>query len=86
MKTRDDTECMLCHKTIEQHPRGRERKFCSDKCRNTYWAFYRDDMNHRPDTAREYECAHCGKKFTVYYIKKRKYCSQECYRKHRFGV
>ena len=30
-------------------------------------------------------CRGCGKKFTSYSNKSRKYCSHECYIKHRFG-
>ena len=75
--------CYYCGVVVEQNPGRKEKKFCSDSCRNKWWngrlhqvkkkAFY------------EYECAYCKKSFIAYGNAKRKYCSHECFVADKFG-
>ena len=63
---------------------GRPKKFCSDKCRREWWKAHPEKL-HRKDTAiYTMTCARCGKEFTSYGNKNRKYCSHDCYIKARF--
>ena len=59
------------------------RKFCSDACRTAWWNSHPDCVDRKAVYA--YTCAHCGKPFTAYGNKERKYCSRNCYISDRFG-
>lgn len=75
--------CQCCGKPVVQ-VRGRKRKkFCSDKCRMTWWNSHLDKVNRKANY--EFVCQHCKKPFTVYGNANRKYCSHECYIADRFG-
>lgn len=75
--------CKYCGKPILQPSGAREKKFCSDKCRMTWWNSHRDEVNYK--VVYKYKCECCGKEFEVYGNKKRRYCGRSCYIKHRFG-
>ena len=71
--------CKQCGMPIEQNPKRRAKKFCSDSCRMKWWTFHHAEIQHRKMLI----CQHCGKS---YYGKPgRKYCSHECYIAERFG-
>lgn len=36
------TVCLHCGKPVEQNPGRKEKKFCSDKCRMTWWNSHQD--------------------------------------------
>lgn len=82
-ETADESICKCCGKPIEQNPKRKEKKFCSDKCRMKWWNSHLDRVERK--AIYEYTCPGCGKKFSVYGDAKRKYCSHECYVTHRFG-
>ena len=69
--------CLCCGVTVEQKPGRKEKKFCSDKCRNKWWNRHTNLMKEN------YVCVHCGKPF--HGRKGRKYCSHACYMAERFG-
>ena len=75
--------CLFCGQPVTQYPGRKEKKFCSDSCRNKYW------NTHAGETRRaamlEYTCPTCGKTFYAYGIRNRKYCSHYCYVEGRFG-
>ena len=75
--------CRFCGKPMAVYPGRKEKKFCSDACRNKYW------NTHLGETRRaamlEHTCPACGKTFYAYGIRNRKYCSHECYVAARFG-
>lgn len=73
--------CQQCGKYIQQNPHRKERKFCSDKCRMAYWNSHQDLVNKK--AYYHLTCQHCGKEFTSYGNKNRKYCSRECYAETR---
>ena len=75
--------CLSCGLLVEQKPGRKEKKFCSDKCRNKWWNAHLDLVKRK--AVYEYECPHCKKTFTAYGNAHRKYCSHECYIADRFG-
>jgi endogenous inhibitor of DNA gyrase (YacG/DUF329 family) len=75
--------CPTCGKKIDQTPGKRQKRFCSDKCRMTWWNSHQDQITRK--AVYSYTCAHCGKPFTAYGNSHRKYCSHACYIADRFG-
>ncbi|GHV24215.1 hypothetical protein FACS189465_1050 [Clostridia bacterium] len=60
----------------------RNKKFCSDKCRLTWW---KNNSNKLKRVALyQAKCANCGKNFESYGNKNRKFCSHKCFISHRF--
>ena len=79
----DEHRCLCCGAPVAQNAGRKEKKFCSDKCRNKWWNAHLDKVDRR--AIREITCAGCGKTFSVYGQAARKYCSHDCYIRHRFG-
>ena len=75
--------CLCCGEPVPQIAGRKEKKFCSDKCRNKWWNAHLQQVNRK--AIRDAVCQHCGKNFSVYGSAARKYCSHECYIAHRFG-
>ncbi len=75
--------CKNCGQPLEQRPGMKLRKFCSDKCRTTWWNGHLDQVSQT--SIYHLECAACGKHFDSYGNKTRKYCSHACYIKDRFS-
>ena len=75
--------CLCCGTPVAQKSGRKEKKFCSDKCRNKWWNQNLDKVERK--AIYEYECPYCKKPFTAYGNKHRKYCSHECYIADRFG-
>lgn len=75
--------CLNCGIEVKQNPGRKEKRFCSDKCRNQWWNHHLDKVNRK--AVYKYNCPHCGKLFSVYGNAKRKYCSHGCYIADRFG-
>lgn len=76
-------KCLCCGAAVKQNAGRKEKKFCSDKCRNKWWNAHLDLVDRR--AIREVICVGCGKTFSVYGRAERKYCCHECYIEHRFG-
>lgn len=72
-----DGHCLQCGSDLFFLPHKKQKKFCSDACRISWWNVHTDQLNHRSGT--EQTCPVCGKPFTVSGNKKRIYCSRECY-------
>ncbi|WP_411679868.1 RNA polymerase subunit sigma-70 [Clostridium thailandense] len=83
-KIKRNVLCACCEKPLKQKGQGRSRRFCSDKCRRKWWNENQDKRNKKETAIYKYICPHCGKEFSVYGNKKRKYCSHDCYIKDRF--
>lgn len=79
----DVVACLSCGSPIKIIPGRKEKKFCSDKCRNKWWNAHLDKVNKKANY--DFECAYCKKPFIAYGNSKRKYCSHECYIADRFG-
>ncbi|WP_425057993.1 hypothetical protein SCACP_25870 [Sporomusa carbonis] len=76
--------CRCCSQTIRQPGMGRKRIFCSDQCRRQWWAAHPEDSRKKETAIYKKTCVYCGRQFTVYASKNRKYCSHECYVHDRF--
>ena len=75
--TESRSVCLNCGKPVEQNPGRKEKKFCSDKCRMTWWNSHQDQVNKQAYYT--LNCQYCGKEFASYGNKNRKYCYRECY-------
>lgn len=68
--------CLQCHKEIPQAEHRKEKKLCSDKCRQLWWA---ENAALIPrDSQIERICPVCKKTFLSYKSKHRIYCSRTC--------
>ena len=77
------TACQYCGTEVEQLQGRKEKRFCSDRCRNLWW---NDHLNLvRRNAIYHFTCPACGKDFTVYGNAHRKYCCHACYIEDRFG-
>lgn len=74
--------CQECGDVVVQSPKRKLKKFCSDKCRMKWWNKHQFLVNKK--AYYEIACKNCGKKFTSYGNKTRKYCCHECYIQDRF--
>ena len=72
-----------CGKPIIQYPGRKEKKFCSDSCRNRWWNSHLHLVKRK--AMYDFVCPTCGKSFSAYGNRNRKYCSHECYIEARFG-
>lgn len=72
--------CLNCGAPIVQATKQKPKKFCSAKCRETWW-----NINHRTDGLNISHCAYCGEAFEKYKHAAKRYCNHACYIKHRFG-
>lgn len=75
--------CKRCGKPTKTIPKRKPRVFCSDACRTAWWNSHLDCVKKK--AVYTFVCAYCGKDFTAYGNRGRKYCSHECYIAHRFG-
>ena len=76
--------CLECGKEIQTTPHKRERKFCSDSCRNKWWKDNRHLMKKK--TFYKITCKNCGCEFESYGNNLRIYCSRSCYLEARWKV
>jgi len=74
--------CAQCGMAFVLCPGHRQRRFCSDHCRMTWWNAHRDLLNSKGLLERT--CACCGKPFMGYALQQRKYCSHVCYIADRY--
>lgn len=73
-------QCRMPLPTIDGH---RARRFCSDICRARYWAEHQNEIVRK--SVVKTICANCGKPFTDYAQKARKYCCHACYIAGRYS-
>lgn len=79
----EEKPCLNCGQPVRQNPGRKEKKFCCDACRNKWWNSHLSQVNRK--AMYEFVCPACGKPFTAYGNRNRKYCSHECYIEDRFG-
>ena len=75
--------CPQCGAEVIQNPGRKEKKYCNNFCRLTWWNAHNERV--RKKAIYHFECVYCKKPFTAYGNKHRKYCSHICYIKDRFG-
>lgn len=75
--------CQCCGKGIVLIEGRKEKKFCSNQCRNKWWNSHLDLVNRQANY--DFICEYCKKQFTAYGNRNRKYCCHECYVADRFG-
>lgn len=77
IKSKDkDFSCLKCNKSYRV-PSGSKRKFCSNKCANSY------NFKEKPEKKRDYICKQCGNVFVDYVYRKTLFCSNVC--KSKYG-
>ena len=69
--------CKNCGKLLTQPKGRREKKFCSDACRMTWWNSHNEEVNRKAFYI--LTCWNCGKEFESYGNQNRKYCCRGCY-------
>ena len=79
----DKDRCRECGKPIVQQEKMKRRVFCCKACREKWWTEHADRIDRK--AVYTFTCAGCGRTFTAYGNKNRKYCSHGCYVADRFG-
>ena len=79
----DFDTCKVCGEKLTHLKGKKQKKYCSYTCRMKWWKNNQDKMNRKAFSIHQCKC--CKREFTSYSNNKRKYCSHECYIKHRFG-
>lgn len=79
----DGQVCEQCGAPIAQNPKRKRKRFCSDECRNKWWNAHLNLVKRK--AVYTFTCPTCGKEFTTYGNRHRKFCSHACYIAHRFG-
>lgn len=80
---KDHDQCPQCHHPIDQNPKRKHKRFCSDVCRMAWWKANRSTV--KQSAWYETKCGFCRKTFHSYGNRHRKYCSHSCYIHARFG-
>ena len=75
------TYCKFCGKPIKLTKHKREKKFCSDNCRQKWWTSHKNLIKKK--TFRVNTCKFCGKTFIGYGNRERFYCCRDHYDRAR---
>ena len=78
----EKNRCLNCSVPVVQAPHRKQKKFCSDKCRNAWWSAHPENRKEKPYT---HTCLCCGREFSTDRVVS-KYCSRNCFAKARRGV
>lgn len=81
-KANDKNHCLYCETFIVQTPHKKQKKFCSDKCRNAWWSAHPEK---RKGKSYSHTCLYCGKVFSTD-KQASKYCSRACFAEARRGA
>jgi endogenous inhibitor of DNA gyrase (YacG/DUF329 family) len=79
----DNTICKQCGKHLNQEPKRKPRKYCSDKCRFAWWYSHKELLT--KNSIYKIKCAYCSNEFKSYGNKNRKFCGHACFIKSRFS-
>jgi len=72
-----ESRCKNCGIKLTVTPGKMRKKFCSDKCRMTWWNSHQDQVNRK--AYYPLVCQTCGKSFLSYGNRHRHYCSRSCF-------
>jgi len=70
-------KCRNCGKPLPHSAITRNKPFCCNHCRNTWWNNHRDDTS--PYAENTATCLYCGREFETY-SRRQRYCSFSCQR------
>ena len=73
--------CKQCGEKITTD-NTKTRIFCCYECRDKWWNNNRDKLKSKDKY--KFKCIECGTEFISYKHVNQKFCSRECYIKHRF--
>ena len=71
-----ESGCRQCGAALRQIPGKRTRLYCSDRCRNLWWASHPESRGHR--IMYVHTCRYCGKEFANNRVKA-DYCGRLCF-------
>ncbi len=74
-------QCRQCGTELSQIKGKKHKRFCSDKCRLTWWNSHPESIKRK--SVRIFTCLSCGQKAMGYGKRERKYCSRSCYGKSK---
>lgn len=80
--TADEFYCKECGVKLQRKKGAKAPKFCSAACRTKWWNAHPEQVKRK--AIYTFNCAYCGKPFTAYGNKGRKFCSHSCYVAYRF--
>ena len=83
-RRRNPEACKQCGRKLVRTGHSGKKLFCTEKCRRDWWKEHPEESVKGKDSFYNFQCAGCGKYFTVYGNKRRKYCSHDCYIVDRF--
>lgn len=75
----DGVLCTQCGVPLTHTVGAKQKRFCSDKCRMTWWNAHPEAIIRK--AIYNFTCAYCNTAFESYGNKNRKYCSRSCYGK-----
>ena len=70
------TSCEQCGSPVRQVAGRKKRRFCSDACRQAWWAAHRGEMSRK--AVHHFVCEYCGIQFSRYGVSQRRFCSRSC--------
>lgn len=68
--------CANCGCPLKHTAGSKKKRFCSDKCRMTWWKAHPEAVNRK--AVYRFICPACGMEFEAYGNSHRKYCSRAC--------
>lgn len=74
--------CKQCGAPLFPKPGHAMPRFCSDRCRSTWWNMHNDELSEKGKI--QIACKNCGTIFSCYPSSQRDYCSRECYFQSRY--
>ena len=77
--------CRNCGAPLVRAHTGRPPRYCSAKCKTAWWGAHSRELRETSPANYMITCAGCGREFTSYGNRNRKYCSHDCYVAHRFS-
>ncbi len=75
--------CDYCGEALEQLPKAKPKRFCSECCRRAGWKVHPEERSRRAYYQKV--CAYCGKPYTTYGRQKSKFCCLDCSHNARKG-
>ena len=70
------TACEQCGSPVLQQAGRKRRRFCSDACRQAWWASHRGELRRKAE--HHFVCEYCGMQFSRYGVADRRFCSKSC--------